>query len=86
MQLKLSYIFPGTVGRNFEEVLRSLDALQLVSARKVATPANWKKGERVIVSPSLTEEEARKQFPDHEVMTLPSGKPYLRLATVQQEE
>lgn len=79
-QLKLSFLYPGTTGRNFDEVLRVVDSLQLASRHRIATPANWQKGESVVISPSLTDAEAKKQFPQGwETVNLPSGKPYLRI-------
>ncbi|CAI5961133.1 unnamed protein product [Closterium sp. NIES-64] len=77
-KLKLSFLYPGSVGRNFDEVLRAIDALQLAADRQIATPSDWKKGDRVVVPPSLSEDEASKKFPGHETVELPSGKKYLR--------
>ncbi|WP_257255441.1 MULTISPECIES: peroxiredoxin [unclassified Endozoicomonas] len=74
-QIKLMMTYPMTTGRNFDEILRSLDSIQLTSRCSVATPVNWQPGEDVIIPPSVTEEEARKQFPEG-WMTL---KPYLRM-------
>ncbi|KAJ6654669.1 hypothetical protein lerEdw1_006691 [Lerista edwardsae] len=78
-KLKLSILYPATTGRNFDEILRVIDSLQLTAAKKVATPVNWKPGEQVIVVPSLSDDEAKKLFPGG-VCTkeLPSGKKYLR--------
>jgi thioredoxin-dependent peroxiredoxin len=64
-----------TVGRNFDEVLRVIDALQLSARHKVATPANWKQGGDVIIAGSVTDDEARKLFPHG--WTAP--KPYFRI-------
>ncbi|MEL6987479.1 MAG: peroxidase, partial [Bacteroidota bacterium] len=65
---------PST-GRNFEEILRVLDSLQLTANYSVATPVNWKQGEKVVISPSISDEEVPAKFPKgHEVI-----KPYLRL-------
>ena len=79
-QLKLSFLYPGTTGRNFDEVIRVLDSLQLAARHRIATPANWQKGEAVVISPSVSDSDAKKQFPQGwETVNLPSGKPYLRL-------
>ncbi|XP_053247200.1 peroxiredoxin-6 isoform X2 [Podarcis raffonei] len=78
-KLKLSILYPATTGRNFDEILRVVDSLQLTAAKKVATPVDWKPGDQVMVIPSVPEEEADKLFPGG-VCTkeLPSGKKYLR--------
>ena len=72
-QLKLSMTYPMTVGRNFAEVLRALDALQATSSHGIATPANWEHGQDVIVPPSVTTEDAKAKFGDVEEIF-----PYLR--------
>ncbi|XP_056248526.1 peroxiredoxin-6-like isoform X2 [Seriola aureovittata] len=78
-RLKLSLLYPATTGRNFDEILRVVDSLQLTAGRKVATPADWRPGDCVMVPPSMSEEEATSLFPAG-VYTkdLPSGKKYLR--------
>nr|XP_006128882.1 peroxiredoxin-6 [Pelodiscus sinensis] len=78
-KLKLSILYPATTGRNFDEILRVVDSLQLTAKNKVATPVDWKRGDRVMVVPSMPDDEAKKMFPDG-VFTkeLPSGKKYLR--------
>lgn len=78
-KLKLSILYPATTGRNFDEILRVVDSLQLTGTKPVATPVDWKKGESVMVVPTLSEEEAKQCFPKG-VFTkeLPSGKKYLR--------
>lgn len=78
-KLKLSILYPATTGRNFDEILRVVDSLQLTASNPVATPVDWKKGESVMVLPTLPEEEAKQLFPKG-VFTkeLPSGKKYLR--------
>ncbi|KAH9312363.1 hypothetical protein KI387_027398 [Taxus chinensis] len=82
-KLKLSFLYPSKVGRNFDEVLRVVDALQLATNHGVCTPANWKAGERVIIPPSVSDEEAKKKFPHgFETIDLPSSKKYIRLTTV----
>ncbi|KAF2363121.1 Peroxiredoxin C-terminal [Trinorchestia longiramus] len=77
-KLKLSMLYPVTTGRNFDEIIRALDSLQVTSQQKVATPADWKVGTPCMVIPSLSAEEAKKLFPDHIQHSVPSGKPYLR--------
>jgi alkyl hydroperoxide reductase subunit AhpC len=67
--------YPMTTGRNFDEILRVIDSMQLTAGHKVATPVNWKQGEDVIIVPAVTDEEAREKYPDG-WKTL---KPYLRL-------
>ncbi|KFV07120.1 Peroxiredoxin-6, partial [Pterocles gutturalis] len=78
-KLKLSILYPATTGRNFDEILRVVDSLQLTAYKKVATPVDWKPGDSVMVVPTLPDEEAKKLFPKG-VFTkdLPSGKKYLR--------
>uniref|UniRef100_A0A3Q4MGT5 Peroxiredoxin 6 n=1 Tax=Neolamprologus brichardi TaxID=32507 RepID=A0A3Q4MGT5_NEOBR len=78
-KLKLSLLYPATTGRNFDEILRVVDSLQLTAGKRVATPADWKPGNCVMVPPSMSEEEAASLFPAG-VYTkdLPSGKKYLR--------
>ena len=73
--IKLMLVYPMTTGRNFDEVLRVLDSMQLTAKHKVATPVNWKQGEDVIIVPSVSDDEAAGMFPDG-WKTL---KPYLRL-------
>jgi alkyl hydroperoxide reductase subunit AhpC len=77
-KVKLILTYPMSTGRNFDEVLRVLDSLQLTSKHQVATPVNWKPGEDVIIPPTVTDEQAKQKYPDG-YKTL---KPYLR--TVQQ--
>jgi len=78
--IKLTLTYPASTGRNFEELLRVIDSLQLTAYNKVATPANWKQGDDVVISPSVSNEEADKMFPKG-YKTL---KPYLR-TTAQPE-
>lgn len=73
-KLKLSITYPASTGRNFLEVLRVIDSLQLTAKHSVATPADWKQGEDVIVVPSVSTEDAEKRFPKG----LKIVKPYLR--------
>jgi len=62
-KVKLIIVYPMTTGRNFDEVLRVLDSLQLTAKHKVATPVNWKRGEDVIIAGSVSDDEARKVYP-----------------------
>lgn len=74
-KLKLILVYPMTTGRNFDEVLRVIDSLQLTAKHKVATPANWKPGEDVIIAGSVSDEEAKKVYPDG----WKAPRPYLRI-------
>ena len=74
-KIKLMLFYPMTTGRNFDEVLRALDSMQLTSKHKVATPANWKQGQDVIISGSVSDEDAKKQYPGG----WKAPKPYLRI-------
>jgi len=79
-KLMLSILYPATTGRNFAEILRVIDSLQLTANYQVATPANWQHGQKVMVIPTLTDEEATKKFAKgFERVELPSGKGYVRL-------
>ena len=62
-KIKLILVYPMTTGRNFDEVLRVIDSLQLTAKHKVATPVNWKQGEDVIIAGSVTDDDAKKQYP-----------------------
>ena len=74
-KIKLILVYPMSTGRNLDEVLRVLDTLQLTAKHKVSTPVNWKNGEDVIISGSVSDEEARKQYPQG----WKSPKPYIRI-------
>jgi 1-Cys peroxiredoxin 6 len=76
--VKLTILYPATTGRNFDEVLRTLVSLQLTANSGLATPVDWKYGERVIVGPAVKTEDALIKFTDLQIKELPSGKPYLR--------
>ena len=76
-KVKLTLTYPMTTGRNFHEVLRVLDSIQLTANHKVATPANWKRGEDVIIVPSVSNEEAEEKYPEG----WSSPKPYLRIVS-----
>ncbi|MGV3666351.1 MAG: peroxiredoxin [Leptospira bouyouniensis] len=73
-KVKLTLTYPASTGRNFDELLRVIDSLQLTSQFSVATPANWKDGEDTIIVPSVTDEDAKKKFPKG----FRTIKPYLR--------
>lgn len=73
--IKLMMTYPMTTGRNFDEILRVIDSMQLTSQHKVATPANWENGDDVIIVPAVSDEEAKEKYPDG-WKTL---KPYLRV-------
>jgi len=75
-KIKAQLIYPMTSGRNFDEILRLLDSIQLTSKHTVATPVNWKNGEDIIIPPTVSDEDAKKKFPEG-FKTL---KPYLRVA------
>lgn len=75
-KIKLMLTYPMTTGRNFDEILRAIDSIQLTTAHKVATPANWKNGDDIIIVPSVSDQEAKAKYPEG-FKTL---KPYLRLA------
>jgi len=77
-RLKLSILYPATTGRNFSEILRAIDSLQLTVRQKVATPVDWQPGDRCMVIPSLSANDAKALFPNIEVKEVPSGKQYLR--------
>ena len=74
-KIKLVLIYPMTTGRNFDEVIRVIDSLQLTAKHKVATPVNWKQGENVIIAGSVSDDEARETYPDG----WESPRPYIRI-------
>jgi alkyl hydroperoxide reductase subunit AhpC len=74
-KIKLILTYPMTTGRNFDEVLRVLDSMQLTAKHKVATPVNWKNGEDVIIAGSVSNEDAKAKYPEG----WKSPKPYLRI-------
>ncbi len=73
-KIKAMLIYPMSSGRNFDEILRLIDSNQLTAVHQVATPVNWKQGEDVIIVPAVSDEEARKRYPDG----WESPKPYMR--------
>jgi len=74
-KIKLILVYPMTTGRNFDEVLRVIDSLQLTAEHRVATPVNWVPGEDVIISGSVSDEQARGLYPDG----WKAPRPYLRI-------
>ena len=73
-KIKLMITYPMTTGRNFDEILRVIDSIQLTATHKVATPANWKNGDDVIITGAVSNEEAATKFPGYKTL-----KPYLRI-------
>jgi alkyl hydroperoxide reductase subunit AhpC len=74
-KIKLVLTYPMSTGRNFDEILRVIDSLQLTASQKVATPVNWKNGDDVIILGSVSDDEAKKMFPEG----WKSPKPYIRI-------
>jgi alkyl hydroperoxide reductase subunit AhpC len=74
-KIKLTLSYPMSTGRNFDEVLRVLDSIQLTAKHQVATPANWKPGDKVIISGSVSDEDAKKKYPNG----WESPRPYIRI-------
>jgi thioredoxin-dependent peroxiredoxin len=74
-KIKLILVYPMTTGRNFDEVVRVLDSLQLTAKHRVSTPANWKQGEDVIIAGSVSDEEAKKIWPQG----FKAPRPYIRI-------
>jgi alkyl hydroperoxide reductase subunit AhpC len=74
-KVKLILVYPMTTGRNFDEVLRVIDSLQLTARHKVATPVNWRQGEDVIIAGSVSDEEARQAYPQG----WKAPRPYIRI-------
>ena len=72
-KVKLTLTYPAATGRDFNEILRAIDSLQLTAKHKVATPADWRQGEDVIITTAVSDEEAQERFPGYETV-----KPYLR--------
>src|ERR671924_1615395 len=80
-KIKLILVYPMTTGRNFDEVLRVIDSLQLTATHKVSTPVNWKKGENVIIAGSVSDEQAKELFGDWK-----EPKPYIRIVPQPRDE
>lgn len=78
-KVRLILTYPPSTGRNFAEILRAIDSLQLTDARSIATPVNWQQGEPVVISPKLSDEEAQRLFPQG----YKTFKPYLRIVDLQ---
>ena len=74
-KVRLILTYPPSTGRNFAEILRAIDSLQLTDANSIATPVNWEPGQKVVISPKLSDEEAKRKSPQG-FQTL---KPYLRM-------
>jgi alkyl hydroperoxide reductase subunit AhpC len=74
-KIKLILVYPMTTGRNFDEVLRVIDSLQLTANHKVATPVNWQQGDNVIIAGSVSDDDAKETYPDG----WESPKPYIRI-------
>jgi len=74
-KVKLVLVYPMTTGRNFDEVLRVIDSMQLTAKHRVATPVNWKQGDEVIIAGSVSDEEAKKIYPDG----WKAPRPYIRI-------
>lgn len=81
-KIRLTLTYPPSAGRNFEEILRVIDSLQLTDKEKVSTPVNWQKGDEVIIVPAVSDEDAKARFPQG-FKTL---KPYLRLVKLEDGE
>ena len=79
-KIKLSITYPASTGRNFDEILRVIDSLQLTAKHSVATPVNWKAGEDVIITPAVSDEQAKEKFGDFKTI-----KPYLRVVPQPQD-
>lgn len=80
-KIRLTMTYPMSVGRNFDEILRVLDALQTGDANRIATPADWRPGDKVIIPPSISDTEAKGLFPQG----WETLRPYLRLTKVKQQ-
>ncbi|MCX2742613.1 peroxiredoxin [Mangrovivirga sp. M17] len=79
-KIKLTLTYPASTGRNFDEIIRVIDSLQLTANQSLATPANWKEGERVVISPSVSDEDAKERFPGYDTI-----KPYLRMTDAKKK-
>lgn len=79
-KIKLTLTYPPSTGRNFNELLRVIDSLQLTANHQLATPADWKEGDDVVILPSVSDEEAAKRFPGYKTV-----KPYLRTTSTEKK-
>jgi alkyl hydroperoxide reductase subunit AhpC len=82
--VRLALLYPASTGRNFDEVLRCLDSLNVVSKYGAATPVEWQKGDKIIIPPNINEEEAMSRFKNVHTQSLPSGKEYMRSANIRE--
>jgi alkyl hydroperoxide reductase subunit AhpC len=80
-KIKLILVYPMSTGRNFDEVLRVIDSLQLTAKHQVSTPVNWQQGDDVIISGTVSDEQARERYPDG----WESPKPYIRIVPQPKE-
>ena len=80
-KIKATLTYPMSTGRNFAEILRLLDSCQLTAEKQLATPANWEQGDDVIIAPAVSDDEARKRFPDGWEQPLP----YIRIVPQPQD-
>jgi alkyl hydroperoxide reductase subunit AhpC len=80
-KVKLLITYPASTGRNFDEILRVIDSLQLTAQHSVATPANWSKGDDVVIAPSISDSDAQVKFPQG----FKTIKPYLRLTKIEEQ-
>ncbi|XP_011506068.1 PREDICTED: peroxiredoxin-6 [Ceratosolen solmsi marchali] len=79
-KMRLSILYPASTGRNFDEILRVVESLQLTEKYKVATPVDWKKGQPVMILPTVNDDEAKQTYGNNiKTLCLPSGKSYLRI-------
>ena len=78
-KVRMMMIYPPSAGRNFDEIIRVIDSLQITDRAKVSTPVNWRPGERAIISPSISDDQAREMFPQG----WETKKPYLRYVDVK---
>ena len=83
--IRMTLTYPMTAGRNFDEVLRILEAIVMTDNRKAATPANWEPGDDIVVLPGTSQEDAEASFKNVRTVELPSGKGYLRFATLPED-
>ncbi|OAF66554.1 hypothetical protein A3Q56_05702 [Intoshia linei] len=81
-KLKLSILYPATTGRNFDEILRVIDSVQLTANKKLTTPADWNNGDDCIIHPNVTDEDAKNMYPNYKLKKLPSNKKYIRYANI----